>query len=92
MVAAGYALEDDFVFVDENVSGTAPAEQRPALMGAIRTARRNDISVVVAIDCLGRHTIDVLSTVETIKAKCAANYAFARLAMISSATLRGASA
>jgi DNA invertase Pin-like site-specific DNA recombinase len=67
--AAGYTLEDDFVFVDENVSGAVPAEQRPALMEAIRTARRNDVFVVVAIDRLGRNAIDVLSTVESIKAK-----------------------
>lgn len=67
--AAGYALENDFVFTDEGISGGVPAEQRPGLMEAIRTSRRGDVFVVVAIDRLGRNAIDVLSTVETIKAK-----------------------
>lgn len=67
--AAGYAIEDEFLFSDDGVSGATPAEKRPALMEAIRTARRGDIFVVVAIDRLGRNAIDVLSTVETIKAK-----------------------
>lgn len=67
--SAGYLLEDDFVFKDEGISGTVPAERRSGLMEAIRTARRGDVFVVVAIDRLGRNAIDVLSTVETIKAK-----------------------
>jgi putative DNA-invertase from lambdoid prophage Rac len=67
--AAGYSLDNNFVFSDEGISGAVPAKQRPALMEAIRTARRGDIFVVVAIDRLGRNAIDVLSTVETIKAK-----------------------
>jgi DNA invertase Pin-like site-specific DNA recombinase len=67
--AAGYSLENDFVFADEGISGAVPAEQRPALVEAIRTARKGDVFVVVAIDRLGRNAIDVLSTVEAIKAK-----------------------
>lgn len=52
-------------FVEEGVSGAVPASQRPAMASllVLRTV------VVGAIDRLGRNTIDVLTTVEALKAK-----------------------
>lgn len=56
-------------FVEEGVSGAIPAAQRPAMAALLAYVREGDTVVVVAIDRLGRNTIDVLTTVETLKAK-----------------------
>lgn len=56
-------------FVEEGVSGGIPAAQRPAMASLMGYVREGDTVVVVAIDRLGRNTIDVLSTVEFLKAK-----------------------
>ena len=57
-------------FIEEGVSGTTPAAQRPAMASMLNYVREGDTVVVVAIDRLGRNTIDVLTTVEALKAKC----------------------
>lgn len=56
-------------FEEEGVSGSIPASQRPAMGALLAYVREGDTVVVVAIDRLGRNTIDVLTTVETLKAK-----------------------
>ena len=56
-------------FVEENVSGTIPAAQRAAMAALLAYVREGDVVVVVAIDRLGRNTIDVLTTVEFLKEK-----------------------
>lgn len=56
-------------FVEEGVSGAIPAAQRPAMAALLAYVREGDTVVVVAIDRLGRNTIDVLTTVETLKTK-----------------------
>lgn len=56
-------------FVEDGVSGTIPAAQRPAMASLLNYVREGDTVVVVAIDRLGRNTIDVLTTVEVLKAK-----------------------
>lgn len=56
-------------YQDEGVSGTVPALQRPALAKVLELAEAGDTLVVVAIDRLGRDTLDVLNTVETLKKK-----------------------
>ena len=56
-------------FEEEGVSGTIPAAQRPAMSALLAYVREGDTVVVVAIDRLGRNTIDVLSTVEVLQAK-----------------------
>lgn len=56
-------------FVEQGVSGAIPALQRPALSKLLSYVRENDLVVVVAIDRLGRDTIDVLTTVEALKSK-----------------------
>ncbi|EAM9430887.1 TPA_asm: recombinase family protein [Salmonella enterica] len=66
---AGYQVEQDFEFRDEGVSGAVPASKRPALNEAMKTARKGDVFVVVAIDRLGRDAVDVLTTVKTLDSK-----------------------
>jgi len=56
-------------YQDEGVSGTVPATQRPALAKVLELVEAGDTLVVVAIDRLGRDTLDVLNTVETLKKK-----------------------
>ncbi|MCK9988845.1 MAG: putative DNA-invertase from lambdoid prophage Rac [Azoarcus sp.] len=56
-------------FSDDGMSGAIPAAQRPAMASMLGYVREGDTVVVVAIDRLGRNTIDVLSTVEALKAK-----------------------
>lgn len=56
-------------FVENGVSGSIPAAQRPALAALLAYVREGDTVVVVAIDRLGRNTIDVLTTVEALKQK-----------------------
>lgn len=56
-------------FAEDGVSGTVPAAQRPAMASLLTYVREGDTVVVVAIDRLGRNTIDVLTTVEALQAK-----------------------
>ncbi len=56
-------------FIEDGVSGSVPAAQRPAMAALLAYAREGDTVVVVAIDRLGRNTVDVLTTVETLKNK-----------------------
>lgn len=56
-------------FSDDGVSGAVAAEKRPAMASLLAYVREGDTVVVTAIDRLGRDTIDVLQTVERIKAK-----------------------
>lgn len=54
---------------DGGVSGSIPAASRPAMLSLLSYARDNDTVVVVAIDRLGRSTIDVLNTVQKLQDK-----------------------
>jgi DNA invertase Pin-like site-specific DNA recombinase len=56
-------------FEDAGVSGAVKALERPGFAALAAYARQGDTVVVSAIDRLGRDTIDVLSTVEALKAK-----------------------
>lgn len=56
-------------FAEEGVSGTIAASQRPAMAALLNYVREGDTVVVVAIDRLGRNTVDVLTTVEALQAK-----------------------
>ena len=56
-------------FVEEGVSGAIPAAQRSVMASLLNYVREGDTVVVVAIDRLGRNTIDVLTTVEALRAK-----------------------
>lgn len=56
-------------FSDEATSGATKALQRPGFAELFKFARKGDTLIVSAIDRLGRDTIDVLETVEALKAK-----------------------
>lgn len=56
-------------FEDAGVSGTVKAADRPGFGALLSYAREGDTLVVSAIDRLGRNTIDVLETVEMLRAK-----------------------
>lgn len=64
-----YKVSDDDWFTDEATSGTTKALDRAGFSALFSYARKGDIVVVSAIDRLGRNTIDVLETVEALKAK-----------------------
>jgi DNA invertase Pin-like site-specific DNA recombinase len=56
-------------YADEATSGATKALQRPGFLELFKFARKGDTLVVTAIDRLGRDTIDLLETVEALKAK-----------------------
>lgn len=56
-------------FADEATCGGTKALERPGFTDLFKFARKGDTLVVSAIDRLGRDTIDVLVTVEALKAK-----------------------
>ncbi|SHL94090.1 recombinase family protein [Vreelandella subglaciescola] len=59
----------DHWFVDEATSGAIKAKDRKGLGGLLNFVRDGDTVIVYAIDRLGRNTVDVLETVETLNAK-----------------------
>lgn len=56
-------------FEDAGVSGAVKALERPGFAALVAYVRQGDTIVVSAVDRLGRDTIDVLSTVQTLQAK-----------------------
>ncbi len=56
-------------FADEGVSGVVRGADRPAFGELLKYIRKGDTLIVGAIDRLGRDTLDVLATVEGLKAK-----------------------
>lgn len=56
-------------FADEGISGAVKALERPEFRAMANYLREGDTLVVPAIDRLGRDTVDVLQTVETLNAK-----------------------
>ncbi|MBZ9666955.1 recombinase family protein [Pseudomonas sp. LMG 31766] len=64
-----YKVSDDGWFTDEATSGTTKALERAGFKALFTFARKGDTVIVTAIDRLGRNTIDVLETVEALKAK-----------------------
>lgn len=68
-IAQVYRVSEDGWFSDEATSGTTKAMKRTGFSKLFSYARKGDTVVVAAIDRLGRNTIDVLETVEALKAK-----------------------
>lgn len=64
---AGYSVTR--WFSDEAVSGAIKAGERPGFAELLNYVREGDTLIVIAIDRLGRNTIDVLSTVEMLQMK-----------------------
>ena len=68
-IAQRFNVSEDGWFTDESISGTTKALERRGFAALYQDARRGDTVIVAAIDRLGRNTIDVLETVEALKAK-----------------------
>ena len=66
-ISARYAVSK--WFTDDGVSGAIAATERPSMAALLAYVREGDVVIVAAIDRLGRNTIDVLCTVEALKAK-----------------------
>ena len=60
---AGYAI-DHRRFIEERVSGSVPASQRPGFKKLLESMESGDIQVVTKLDRIGRDSIDVQQTVE----------------------------
>lgn len=63
IASAGYAVEPHR-FVEEQVSGSVSAMQRPGFVKLLERLERGDTLVVTKLDRLGRDSIDVQQTVE----------------------------
>ena len=66
LAQSGYAIEPDFWFADEGVSGKVAASQRPAFKSMLAQIRKGETLVVSKLDRLGRDAIDVLQTVRQL--------------------------
>ncbi|HHT7460343.1 TPA: recombinase family protein [Klebsiella pneumoniae] len=64
---AGYQVSK--WYCDEATSGSVKAAERKGFGDLLAYIREGDTLIVVGIDRLGRNTIDVLSMVETLRAK-----------------------
>ena len=65
---AGYAI-DGRRYVEETISGSVPALQRPGFVSLLDKLEDGDTLVVTKLDRLGRDTIDVQQTVKLFKAR-----------------------
>lgn len=63
---AGHAIEPDFWFADDGVSGKVTALQRPAFVRLVGQIRKGETLVVSKLDRLGRDAIDVLQTIRML--------------------------
>jgi len=65
--AAGFAIEAHRM-VEETISGSVPAKQRPGFIKLIDRMETGDVLVVTKLDRLGRNAMDVRATVERLEA------------------------
>jgi putative DNA-invertase from lambdoid prophage Rac len=63
--AAGFAIEARRL-IEENISGSVAAKERPGFMKLIDRMESGDVLVVSKLDRLGRNAMDVRSTVEQL--------------------------
>ena len=63
--AAGFAINGRRI-VEETISGSVPAEQRPGFQRLMDKLESDDVLVVTKLDRLGRNAMDVRSTVEKL--------------------------
>ncbi len=63
--AAGFAIEARRL-IEENISGSVAAKERPGFMRLIDRMESGDVLVVSKLDRLGRNAMDVRSTVEQL--------------------------
>ncbi len=63
--AAGFAIEPHRL-IEENISGSVAAKQRPGFIKLIDRMESGDVLVVTKLDRLGRNAMDVRATVEQL--------------------------
>ncbi len=63
--AAGFKVESRRL-IEENISGSVAAAERPGFMKLVDRMEKGDILVVTKLDRLGRNAMDVRSTVELL--------------------------
>ena len=63
--AAGFAIEPRR-FIEENISGSVAAKERPGFIRLIDRMEPGDVLVVTKLDRLGRNAMDVRATVEQL--------------------------
>ena len=56
-------------FIDDNVSGSTPGLNRPALSSLLNYIRESDTLIISSLDRLGRNLLDCLSTIELLQQK-----------------------
>lgn len=61
--AAGFAIEPHRL-IEESISGSVAAKERPGFIKLIDRLEKGDVLVVTKLDRLGRNAMDVRSTVE----------------------------
>lgn len=65
--AAGFALED-YRVVQETISGSTAAFERPGFKKLVEKLEPGDVLIVTKLDRLGRNAMDVRDTVQRLKA------------------------
>lgn len=65
ITVAGFALSERRI-VEETISGSIPAEQRPGFQRLLDRLEPEDVLVVTKLDRLGRNAMDVRATVEKL--------------------------
>jgi putative DNA-invertase from lambdoid prophage Rac len=63
--AAGFAIETHRL-IEENISGSVAAKERPSFIKLIDRMEPGDVLVVTKLDRLGRNAMDVRTTVEQL--------------------------
>ncbi len=63
--AAGFAIEEQRL-IEENISGSVAAKQRPGFIKLIDRMEAGDVLVVTKLDRLGRNAMDVRAMVEQL--------------------------
>jgi putative DNA-invertase from lambdoid prophage Rac len=63
--AAGFAVESRRL-IEENISGSVAAKERPGFMKLIDRMEPGDVLVVTKLDRLGRNAMDVRATIEQL--------------------------
>ena len=63
--AAGFAIEARRL-IEESISGSVTAKERPGFMKLVDRMEPGDVLVVTKLDRLGRNAMDVRATVEQL--------------------------
>lgn len=63
--AAGFAIEERRL-IEESISGSVPAKERPGFMKLVDRMESGDVLVVTKLDRLGRNAMDLRGTVEQL--------------------------